>query len=56
MLDESVEKYGCLEQQIDKVKADYKVEMDKGNETIDALKKELENANKLINTVKNKVS
>ncbi len=56
MLKDAGEKYGQLEEKMEKVKADYKVELEKGNEAISNLKAELKNANKLIETVKNKVS
>ena len=55
MLKDAGDKYGQLEEKIEKVKADYKIELEKGNEAIINLKAELKNANKLIETVKNKV-
>ena len=55
MLKDAGVKYGQLEEKTEKLKADYKVELEKGNEANSALRKELENANRLIETVKNKV-
>ena len=54
MVKEAEEKYGKLESQLEVVKADHKVEIEAKNEAINALNKELEEANKLIKTVKDK--
>ena len=54
MVKDAEEKYAKLENQIDVVKADHKVEVDSKAESIAALHRELEEANKLIKTVKDK--
>ncbi len=50
----SEDRYGALEDNFDKEKAEHKEELKRRNEAIRALKKELEDANNLIKTLKSK--
>lgn len=54
LLKQSSDRYGALEDHLDKEKVEYKEELQRRNEAIRALKKELEEANNLISTLKNK--
>ena len=54
LLREAGEKYGKLEDDLDAVSLKHKAEIEKKNEGIKILKKELDDANKLIQTVKDK--
>jgi len=54
MVKETEDKYGKLEAQLETVRMDHKTELEAKQECIQALKKELEDANRLIKTVKDK--
>ena len=54
MLKESADRYGALENSLDVEKAEHKEEIKRRNEAIKGLKKELDTANDLIKTMKNK--
>ena len=54
MLKESADRYGALENSLDVEKAEHKEEIKRRNEAIKGLKRELDTANDLIKTMKNK--
>lgn len=52
LLKESSERYGALEDNLEKEKSEHKEELKRRNEAIRTLKKELEDANELISTMR----
>ena len=54
MLKESADRYGALEDSLDGERAEHREEVKRRNEAIKGLKKELDTANDLIKTMKNK--
>ena len=54
LVKKSEERYGLLEDNIEKEKVEHKEELKRRNEAIRALKKELEDANELVKTLRSK--